>query len=335
MANVNKLVDKSWFGAFCDDLGNPEKNFNKKFLMDSYIAGFNDKLIAMFEYGNLPETITTKYVELINVNKGYSLWYKHKGKLYCLLGNAYGPYGPNYEYTHAVIVNPYLDLSVSDLVIGKDVAIMYCEPMAKGLADINFKYAKLLAECDLTINRVIINNRIPNMACANDNNTKQSLDVFYNHIEEGDTNVAIMGTPLLDSLKSFNMASNGSMGSAKEMLELRQYLISQWYIEVGINANYNMKRESLNTNEISVTEGSLLLLCDQMLLERQNALEVINKLYGTNITVDFSSTWKNMREQIKLEQKLLQSNIEEQEKETDSEMGVEDDREEDSKGSNE
>ena len=73
MANVSKLVNKSWFGAFCNDLGNPEKNFNKKFLMDSYIAGFNDKLIAMFEYGNLPETIKTKYVELINVNKGYSL----------------------------------------------------------------------------------------------------------------------------------------------------------------------------------------------------------------------------------------------------------------------
>ena len=72
-----------------------------------------------------------------------------------------------------------------------------------------------------------------------------------------------------------------------------------------------------------------------MLLERQNALEVINKLYGTNITVDFSSTWKNMRKQIELEQKLLQSNIEEQEKETDSEMGVEDDREENTKGSNE
>lgn len=334
MASLTKQVDKSWFGIFSNNAKTMNQDFNKEFLFNSYMQGFNNKLVSMFEYNDLPGTIQTKYIELTNFNKGYSLWYKHKGKLYCLLGNAYGPYGPNYEYTHATIANPYLGISESELEIGKDVEIMYCDPLAKGLSDINFKYAKLLAECDLTINRVVINNRIPNMACANDANTKESLDVFYDHIENGDTNLAIMGTPLLDSLKSFNMATTGSMGSAKEMLELRQYLISQWYIEVGINANYNMKRESLNTSEISVTEGSLLPLCDEMLNERKKALDKINKMYGTNITVDFSSTWKNMRKQIELEEKLLNSNIKEQEKETDNEMGLKDETK-DTEGSNE
>ena len=78
-------------------------------------------------------------------------------------------------------------------------------------------------------------------------------------------------------------------------------LIGSFYNEIGLNANFNMKREAIGDGESSLNEDSLLPLCEQMLQCRQEDIDKLNKMFGTNISVDFDSAWKNNQKSIKIE----------------------------------
>jgi hypothetical protein len=54
-----------------------------------------------------------------------------------------------------------------------------------------------------------------------------------------------------------------------------------------------MKRESINSNESQLNDDMLHPLIDDMLKMRREALEQVNEMFGTNITVDFDSAWKD------------------------------------------
>ena len=58
-----------------------------------------------------------------------------------------------------------------------------------------------------------------------------------------------------------------------------------------------MKRERLTSSETDLNEDSLKPLIDVMLFERKQAMEKVNKMYGTNIKVDLDSSWKEQREE--------------------------------------
>ena len=62
-----------------------------------------------------------------------------------------------------------------------------------------------------------------------------------------------------------------------------------------------MKREAIGEGESSLNEDSLLPLCEQMLQCRQEDIDKLNKMFDTNISVDFDSAWKNNQKSIKIE----------------------------------
>ena len=62
--------------------------------------------------------------------------------------------------------------------------------------------------------------------------------------------------------------------------------------ELGLNANYNMKRERLNLGEVSMNVDVLLPYVENMLNSRREAIKQVNEMFGTDITVDLNSSWK-------------------------------------------
>ena len=66
-----------------------------------------------------------------------------------------------------------------------------------------------------------------------------------------------------------------------------------------------MKRETITANENILNVDSLLPLCDIMLDCRKKGVEEINKKFGTDISVDFSSSWKKLRNEIKITESQL------------------------------
>ena len=53
-----------------------------------------------------------------------------------------------------------------------------------------------------------------------------------------------------------------------------------------------MKRERLNLGEVSMNVDVLLPYVENMLKSRQDAIEKVNTMFGTQISVDLNSSWK-------------------------------------------
>ena len=108
-------------------------------------------------------------------------------------------------------------------------------------------------------------------------------------IENGD--FSIIGENAF--FKGVNMQTAPTTNSVyiTQLIELIQYYKASMYNELGLNANYNMKRERLNLGEVSMNVDVLLPYVDNMLKERQNAVEKINAMFDTEISVKLASSW--------------------------------------------
>ena len=96
----------------------------------------------------------------------------------------------------------------------------------------------------------------------------------------------------------------------KDVIESYQYLKGSWFNELGLNANYNMKREAINESESDMNEDALLPMIDNMLISRQDAVKQINEMFGTNISVELSSSWKKIRTEIENREEIQEVEIE-------------------------
>ena len=187
-----------------------------------------------------------------------------------------------------VISNPALNYNET-LTIDEDVILMRNDSMMLGLIPTFAKYSSLLNENEITIALASISQRVNNLISVADDNTASSADKYLKQLEEGKLGY-IFESKLFDSLQTNPMNSAGG-GSISDLIELQQYLKASMYNEIGLNANYNMKRERLNSAEVEMNSDNLYPLVDNMLEHRRIALEQINEKYGTEISVEFNSSW--------------------------------------------
>jgi hypothetical protein len=145
-----------------------------------------------------------------------------------------------------------------------------------------------------------INTRIQQVLLATDDNEKASFDKWLTDLENGELS-SLISDDLMSNIKTTEYG-NKSISNIKDLIELQQYLKSQWFIDLGLNSNFNMKRESLNSNETNVGEMILLPYIDDMLQMRREFVNGVNKMYGTNISVELDSSWAYVNETIKEEQ---------------------------------
>ena len=280
---------------------------DKNALIQSYVRYMLINTLEIFEYDGLPETIPQKELEILHQINGFAIWKNVNGKLYVFFGGLGGVLNEYYHPTRAIISNPYLNYT-ADLEIDEECVVTWNDKCRYGLTPMFNKYATLLSECDISIRFACINARIPYLINADDDNTKESVEKVLKDIWDGSKIGVILNKRLLDKNGVFTAEfGHNTYGNIKDLIELKQYLKSSWYLELGIQSNYNMKRESLNSTETTMDEDVLLPLIDDMLKERQIGLEKVNKMFGTNITVKLSSSWEKIREEIKNELKKQES----------------------------
>ena len=94
-----------------------------------------------------------------------------------------------------------------------------------------------------------------------------------------------------------------------QLIELQQYLKASWYNEIGLNANFNMKREYLSEEEIRSSTDVLLPLIDDMLRCREEAVSLVNSTFGTSIGVKKNSAWENKQDELDTEQEQKEADV--------------------------
>lgn len=243
----------------------------------------------IFKYENLPKTIPKRNLELITQITGFSCWTKVNGELYVFWGGLGGEPNEYYEPTICTVANPYLKFS-KNLKIDKDCVIMRNDANFVGLMPMFKRYATLLTENTISMRLADINARTEYLLSADNENSKESAEEYLKKIIDGDLGVIGDQAVIFNGTKT--QAKNFGANTITQLIEMEQYLKGSWYNEIGIDANFNMKREALNTSETSQVKNSLNTLLLNMLECRQDAVEKINNMFGTNIKVDFSPEWK-------------------------------------------
>ena len=262
-------------------------------LTEYYIKDTLIRTQKMFNYNNLPKTIPKEQLELLLQRNGYAIIAKVNGELYAFYGGLGGEPNEYYLPTIATVANPALKFSKS-MVIDKECVVIKNDVMFMGLMPLIQSTSYLLAQADISFKYALINGRMKAIVTAPNDEVKASLDEMFKQIEKGSSLKVVVDDDLMNELK---VSPYGSNDNGIDIIELKQYIIGSFYQKLGIQSNFNMKREALNSAESALNDDILYPLIDEMLEERQKGVEKINELYGTNISVELSSVWKQLRDQ--------------------------------------
>ena len=262
-------------------------------LTEYYIKDTLIRTQKMFKYNNLPKTIPKEQLELLLQRNGYAVITKVNGELYAFYGGLGGEPNEYYLPTIATVANPALKFSKS-MVIDKECVVIKNDVMFMGLMPLIQSTSYLLAQADISFKYALINGRMKAIVTAPNDEVKVSLDEMFKQIEKGSSLKVVVDDDLMNELK---VSPYGSNDNGIDIIELKQYIIGSFYQKLGIQSNFNMKREALNSAESALNDDILYPLIDEMLEQRQKGVEKINELYGTNISVELSSVWKQLRDQ--------------------------------------
>ena len=247
-----------------------------------------NKTMAMFKYHNLPNTIPCYELENLLQKNGFACVAQVEGSLYAFDGGLGGEPDVYYRPTICTVANPALKLT-RDFEIDKDCVIVKNDSNMVGLSHTIAKYNTLLAENEITMLIALINSRMNIIFSGADSATKASAEQYLNMIVQGKLGV-ISDNAFLESLK-IQIGSTTRNNVFEDLIRLNQYLKAGLNNAIGLNSNSAMKKERLITAEIDVNNTALYPLIDDMLECRRNAIEKINAMFETDITVELNSSW--------------------------------------------
>lgn len=262
--------------------------YDKDIALDNFVENMLIKCRQMFDWQGLPNTIPQRNLENYLTENGSCIFAEHNGEYYVFIGGAGGTPNVYYEPTIYTVANPALKLSKM-YEIDKDCVFMRNDSKMRGLLPTLSKYAVLVNDCEITLNMIANVLRAQYIITANDNRTLEGANLFIKKLTDGDFS-AIGSNAFLDSIKISDLSSANSV--IHDMIELTQYLKASAYNEIGLDANYNMKRERLTENEVDLNQSILIPLAQDMLAQRKIACEKINEMYGLNVSVELASVWK-------------------------------------------
>lgn len=265
-----------------------ENIFNKDIAIRNHIEYMIVRCLEMFKYENLPSTIPEKQLEKMLIENGKIFFMKKENEFYVF----------DCEYTeNQNVYNEYDKVTISNVALNfsgvfehkKDGIIIHNDSKDLGLIPIIAKYGVQLVENDITLTMTNILSRIQYFISSADNRTKTQAEIFINKLLKGDFAV-ISDNAFLESLKVHNTNIDNKLLSS--FIELDRYLKGSLFNELGISANFELKKERMINAELTINDDMLIPLSENMLDCRKQAIEEINKMFDLNIKVNLSSIWK-------------------------------------------
>lgn len=251
-----------------------------------------NKSLTMFEWSNLPDTIPQVELEKMLQINGYAVIAEYQGKLYAFQAGFSGQ-DPYNQPTKAIVNNPALKNNTT-YTIGEDCIVIKNDDMKQGLNGIYEYYGQRLIENQITMLMTDYNLRMPFTISSSDDQTTQSAKMYLKKIIDG--SLGVIGEQKLFKALSVTPTNSKQTATFADLYGYQQFIIAQLNNTIGLATNNNMKRERLTTNEIEVNKNASYPLVDNMLKNRQQAVDAINKMFDTDISVEYSSIWRGIND---------------------------------------
>lgn len=265
---------------------------------------------AMFEYGNLPDTVDPHYIEEFlqtgETNQCIAWWRLTEreatpgfpaGSLVVTrasLGNRLNPYGEGTEV-----------IATTGNGFEKRFYSRYDDEVALGFNNINHSSctdiindAATLAEIDISIRYLIFYTRLYPLYKVADERAKEKLLTAFNNMDIG-TPLTIIDKPLLEELGIESASITTETITYPDLSRVIQYIsklredIKRWHFtKYGQTINSSSKLAQETVDEVNGAVSASLIIPLDMLKARRDMIEEVNRKFGTNITVDFSGAWR-------------------------------------------
>lgn len=274
------------------------KSFSKR-LNDRILTDYYYRLMllsrALFKWNNLPNGIDEKWIERYLFSEGACMFYKDPklGFMVAKIGytgplNYYDepttlkPYATNYIYEGETLTN-----NINTVIIRNNDEMLPTAPTIQ-------LYAFKLTNIDRTIDTNVIAQKMPLVIKCSD---KQRLS-FKNAINQRNDN-----EPVIYADKSMNTDEMTVLKTDApivfDKLQIQKHAVwNECMTFLGVN-NANMdKRERLVDDEVQANNEQVQASEDIFLKARQKACDEINKMFGTNITVERRNLSKDVLERL-------------------------------------
>ena len=259
-----------------------------KFNYDYYFNYLLSKLNSIFIWKNLPTNINKDFLNSTLFLDGIIVFFKQDNKLYamdCAYGGELNEY---YIPQEVIIANPIL--GSLQLTQDKDCVVMYNDSTniynQTGLRPLIQQYATLLADNIVSLNCCQINTRVQTVFTADSDAQKNTAEKIFKDLYSGKP-YKVVTQDMMEKI-GVNPVATTTKTDIISLMEFNNYILSNFYKAVGIMSNSVMKKERLITDEIDSQREAVDFNIYDMLEHRVKAVEKINEMFGTNITVEIN-----------------------------------------------
>lgn len=243
--------------------------------------------ISMFNYDGLPDSIDPRFIESTLFWNGNGVYFNDGPEL----GNLFLPSasaGTMNVYGIPTIRNAYSvdPAHTFKQLTDKDSVLIYDSFTRVPLAHSVKMYAMKLYNIDRTIDININAQKTPILIMCD---PKQKLSLENAYMQYSGNMPVIFA-----NVKNFNPDSIKTMTTeapyiSDRLQALKRQLIEECLVMMGVESNTNDKAERLVAAEIESNMGATEALRQNRLKARRYGFEQVNKMFGTNIKVNFNS----------------------------------------------
>ncbi|MCM1265076.1 MAG: hypothetical protein NC200_02660 [Candidatus Gastranaerophilales bacterium] len=267
-----------------------------------------DKLTAyclnIFDYSNLPSTLRAKEIESNLILTGHCVFCRTKDlltseyQLVSVQSELFG-FDKYYNPTEAVYAQPRL-LSKRLKLNAKDVCCIYnCDlenqvlgnEVDGSLYDFISRYARMLADVESTLSIKLVDLRAVNMPTSKDDNTRNSVQEFYNKIALGQRTV-VSDSSIVSQLKNVELGKQTYSDSINDILIARDKIFELFMREIGVKF-YQSKKAQVNVDEVVANDNMYIISIDDMLAKRKEGIKELNNKFDLNVEVKINEKWGN------------------------------------------
>lgn len=266
------------------------------------------------------------------LTKGFSGLNVHPidGNYYGFNGGLGGEPDAWYEPTLFTYSNPYLNIS-GQWKIHDDVVIVRNDSNYQGVLPILTRHGTLQCETELSMMLALYNERDTSAWVACDDKVAEAVDKYIDDKVKGHIR-SIVGNKFLSMDGGDIRLMDLSDISAKplaELIEFMQYDKASEDNAIGLNANYNMKREALNSSESALNDDILFPWVDDMINNWTAGFDEWNEKNegGYEIHPVLKSSWEDNKKEEEAEIEEISDDGEDKEN-TEEEEKTEDEKEE-------
>ena len=260
------------------------------FLYRHYFNFILKDIFRIFIFDGLPENINERFFKYTLFLYGKVTFFRDGDTLLALNGAPSGEPDVYYVPEEMIVSNPRL-LKSYNLKRGVDCEVVYCSDIDMydqfelgGLYTLVAKTATMLADGALSISVAQKNKRLINVLAAEDQNTKNSIDVVIRKQYAGEPYAVVMKS-LIDNVQSVPIVEKGTNQDLMQLIEAQQYILSHFYESLGLQTHDQMKKERLITAEVNDSDNIAKLNIDDILASIQEGLDRVNAMFGTSISV--------------------------------------------------